>query len=198
MLAQRTMTQQAPRRVVYTAPGAHTFTVPAGVSLIYVTLVGGGGFGGAGSGSPNFRLGGGGGAGGAARFERTVTAGNTLSLTVGTGGQSFFAGGNSIAVHDASGDTATAFGGGAGGTSTDTIPGAGGTGGSFGGTGLWGVSSSQTGANGNTGQAAGDGAGGVFTTFRGVSGGRYGFGFQGMVTNIPNGQAGAGIVIVEW
>jgi hypothetical protein len=62
-----------------------TFTIPAGVTALKVTVVGGGGGGG------GFRAGvasgSGGGAGGASvKFLTGLTSGNTLSVTVGSGG----------------------------------------------------------------------------------------------------------------
>lgn len=63
----------------FTAIGSHTFTVPTGVTLVEVLVVGGGGGGGS--------LGGGGGAGGLIhRQEHPVTPGGTVPVTVGAGG----------------------------------------------------------------------------------------------------------------
>lgn len=73
-------------RQVFTASG--TFTVPSGVYTIYATLVGGGG--GGGGGDNNATTGGGGGGGGSGgiycRVPYLVTPGDTLTVTIGTGG----------------------------------------------------------------------------------------------------------------
>lgn len=68
----------------WTTAGAANWTVPAGVSKIYVTLVGGGG----GGGGPYNNPGGGGGAAGGYLYKAqvSVTAGDVLTITVGTGG----------------------------------------------------------------------------------------------------------------
>lgn len=70
----------------YTSPGTYSFRVPAGVRSITITAVGGGGGGG---GSTEVGRGGGGGggaAGGYTTVSRSVTPGESLSITVGAGG----------------------------------------------------------------------------------------------------------------
>lgn len=75
----------------FTTPGAFSFTVPAGVTLVSLTACGGGGGGAAGvcsNSSGSLKRGGGGGGGGAAVFGKkvSVTPGQTISGTVGAGG----------------------------------------------------------------------------------------------------------------
>ena len=81
-----------------------TWTVPTGVSKFMVEMWGGGGGG---------SRGGGGGAGGYIRATRSVTAGTSVSITIGGGGLNSSAtaanGGNTVVV--AGSGTATAFGG---------------------------------------------------------------------------------------
>ena len=69
----------------FDTPGANTFTVPGGVTSVTIKLWGGGG----GAGQDDPYLGenaGGGGGGGYASKVLTVTPGQVLSFTVGTGG----------------------------------------------------------------------------------------------------------------
>lgn len=89
-------------------PGSFTFTVPAGVSRVQVTCIGGGG--GGGNATTNFRVGTGGGSGGYAKTYVTgLTPGATVAVTVGIGGAAGAAGGTS-----SFGTVCTATGGGAG------------------------------------------------------------------------------------
>lgn len=74
-----------------TTVGSNTWTVPSGVKLIYVTLVGGGGGGGGGyytsSYATDYLNGGSGGAGQILyRFQVPVTPGSALTVVVGVGG----------------------------------------------------------------------------------------------------------------
>ncbi len=70
--------------VSFTAPGSHTWTVPAGVTTITVEAWGGGG---AGGGVTGYAAGGGGGAGGQyAKKVVAVSAGDTYTVVVGAGG----------------------------------------------------------------------------------------------------------------
>lgn len=68
----------------FTTPGAFSFTVPAGVTLVSLTACGGGG----GGGSGYTDQGGGGGGGGAAVFGKkiSVSPGQIIKGTVGSGG----------------------------------------------------------------------------------------------------------------
>ena len=69
----------------FDTPGAFSFTVPAGVTLISITACGGGG---GGCASSNIACGCGGGGGAAVLgMKRTVTPGQVISGTVGAGGQ---------------------------------------------------------------------------------------------------------------
>ena len=68
-----------------------TFTIPAGVSKLKVTILGGGGGGGGGAAAigkygTTFYGAGGGGGGTAIQFISSVTPGNTITVTVGSGG----------------------------------------------------------------------------------------------------------------
>lgn len=76
---------------VDSTPGSRSFTVPAGVTSIRETVIGGGGGGGEG---PSGRGTGGGGAGGARRI-RAVTPGQVINYTVGEGGSVNTSGGTS-------------------------------------------------------------------------------------------------------
>jgi len=62
----------------YTSPGTYSWTCPAGVTAVTLTLVGGGGSGAS--------IGGGGGAGGALRVRVATSPGTTYSIVVGSGG----------------------------------------------------------------------------------------------------------------
>lgn len=74
--------------IEYDTAGKYTYTVPAGVRVIYVTACGGGGGGGAGSYLSRSYYGGGGGGGGAAvvRYPLYVKNQEKISITVGSGG----------------------------------------------------------------------------------------------------------------
>jgi hypothetical protein len=98
------------RGQVFTSTG--TFTVPAGVSAVKVTVVGGGGGGGRGLDSSSSG-GGGGGAGFGFKWITGLTAGATVSVTVGAGGAQQTNGGTS-----SFGAYISATGGSAGGSST--------------------------------------------------------------------------------
>ncbi len=70
---------------IYSTPGAHTFTVPTGVSSVNVVVVGGGG--GGGGGNNGWGSGAGGGCGGTiAGTSMSVTPGQNIALNVGAGG----------------------------------------------------------------------------------------------------------------
>jgi hypothetical protein len=81
---------------LFTTPGIHTFTVPAGVTSICVVVVGGGG-----AGAPYFGMGGAGG-GLAYKNNITVTPGANCTITVGAGGVS-----NTINVFSTTADSGT-------------------------------------------------------------------------------------------
>lgn len=75
-------------QATYITSGAHTFTVPIGVGFIVATIIGAGGGGAAGHGSITTIIGGGGGGGGDFVYKKgyAVTAGETINITVGVGG----------------------------------------------------------------------------------------------------------------
>jgi hypothetical protein len=79
--------QQAPVRLlaIFSTAGGTTFTVPSETYWIYGEVVGAGG-GGAGHNTNTTNTGGGGGAGGYAAGWFPVTPGNSISITVGSGG----------------------------------------------------------------------------------------------------------------
>jgi hypothetical protein len=148
---------------VYTS--TTTFTIPAGVTKLKVTVVGGGGNGGV-----NGSVGGGGGGGGgtAIVWLTGLTPGNTLVATVGgVGGTSSIASGTQVIT------TASATGGGAGGSN-----GSGGTGGA----GSGGTININGGYGGLAASVSGTG------TFSGYGGASF---FAGEVVNVAN--AGTGI-----
>lgn len=72
----------SPQKQIFTAGG--TFTIPAGVTSAKVTVIGAGG-GGGGSNGANAGMGGGSG-GWSEKWLSALTPGNTLTVTVGTGG----------------------------------------------------------------------------------------------------------------
>jgi hypothetical protein len=156
----------------YTTAGTYTFTVPSDITTISAVVVGGGG-GGAGADNAQIRnaTNGGGGGGGLAYGTISVTPGETLTITVGTGGNGGVADGN----------------GGAGGTSTivrsatTLLSGGGGTGGIFRNNG-----NSTGGASGGTDRIGGGsgGAGGTQSANGGATGGGGAGGYSG------NGGAG--------
>ena len=111
-----------------------SYTVPAGVATVFVTIVGGGGA--SGVSYPAQAYEGGGGGGGAAYVFYPIynAAGYVLNFTVGSGGQGSGNGGGTTTLSTLSGNYGLSLtaGGGAGGTaSTDEISGNGGTGGSI-------------------------------------------------------------------
>lgn len=74
-------TMNEPTEVTYTTPGTYSFIVPAGVTSVSVVAVGGGGGGGASGFS-----GSGGGGGLSYRNNVSVTAGQSITISVGAGG----------------------------------------------------------------------------------------------------------------
>src|SRR6185436_13723730 len=72
----------APNLTFFTTPGG-TFTVPAGVTVVYIDGCAPGGSGGGGQASANTAGGGGGGAGmGVANYPMAVTPGSALTITI--------------------------------------------------------------------------------------------------------------------
>jgi hypothetical protein len=92
-------TQYSPSARSFTTPGAHSWTVPDGITSVLVLITGGGG-GGAGGGSITsgegdaYTGGGGGGGGEILQANYVVTPGQTLNITVGGGGSPGFADAN--------------------------------------------------------------------------------------------------------
>ncbi len=193
-----------PSPQIFTSSG--TFTIPAGVTAAKVTVVAGGGAGG-GSDAGNTKSGAGGSSGSVGiKWLSGLTPGNTLIVTVGTGGlgASNAAGNNGNASSVASGTqtiTSITTTGGNGGQSVGVFPSsytpivAQGTGGDINAKSSAGYPALSTAVPGGGGQsifAAGSelGASGQF------GGGGAGIANQGI--NVAGGNGGNGIVIFEW
>jgi uncharacterized repeat protein (TIGR01451 family) len=150
----------------FTTPGSWSYTVPAGVYAVSVTLVGAGG----GGGGADAYGGGNGGNGGSISAIVAVQPGQTLSGYVGGGGATGWTSGNGGSYVYCSGNgSATAGGGGAGGAANCPNSSVGGY---SGGGGAGGGASSLALAGTYLLQAAGGGGGGGGTEFvAGASGG---------------------------
>jgi hypothetical protein len=195
---------------VFTSNG--TFTIPSGVTAVKVTVIGGGGSGAGGLvGDPTYFASGGGGGGSAIKYLTSLTSGNTLSITIGSGAASVSGGGSgsgggtsSVASGTQSITTISATGGGAGlvGTSSIASGGSGGLGSNGdlnikGGGGGVANNSSGSGAGGSSilgGGGRGVGGGGAT---QGENGGAYGGGGSGSF-NGTSGAGASGVVIFEW
>jgi hypothetical protein len=173
---------------LFTSSG--TFTVPAGVTTVWLTGSGGGGGGGASWAAVG---GGGGGAHAVVSYPVTVTPGANYAVTIGQGG----AGAPAGSWADGNPGTATTFGtlaslggGGAG-------RGNGGLGGAPGGTGgAWGGSGARD--NGG-GSIFGNGGMGGGVDGIGLPGGGYGGGGGGATMQYSNaGRGSPGFLLVEW
>jgi hypothetical protein len=195
-------------QALVTASGQSTWTVPVGVSSISAVAIGGGG-GGRDSGN-----GGAGGAGGALAYGTiVVTSGETLYLTIGTGGQSGSTSGSSGGVtairrgsHGGTNLLVAAGGGGAasaGSTATSSTGGSGsinncvpGTTCFAGGSGGNASSSSSTGGGGGAGGYSGAGGNGGLNGAAGASstGGGGGGGGGGSSSNGSGGGGGVGLL----
>ena len=191
----------------YTTAGTYTFTVPAEVTSISAVVIGGGG-GGGGADDAQIRneTNNGGGGGGLAYGTIAVTPGETLNITVGTGG----AGGVADAIAGGAGGTSTIVrsattllsgGGGAGGRYrsqglTDAGGASGGTarigGGSGGNSGTGSGNSGATGGGGAGGYSGNGGAGGAFNSAGSASTGAGGGGGGGYNTTSDTLRAGGG------
>ena len=165
--------------VVFSSTG--TTTVPAWATVMRVYVVGGGGGGGSSDGS-----GGGGGGGGAAlgfQSGQTVVPGQTVTVTIGTGGAVDADGVDSTVVCNST--TTTGAKGSKGLPNSGTTQGAGGAGGVGGGNG---------GAGGGSGAATtngGGGGGGAGANTNGGAGNTNGTaGTKGTTTNSPSSGAG--------
>lgn len=200
-----------------------SFTVPDGVTEIFVSGCGGGGGGGGGAGSSSSAGPGGGGGGGAGRSavkERfTVTPGQVIAVTIGTAGSggsgSTTNGGNGSAGGSTSLAGLISLSGGGGGNGGNGSTGSGGDGGAPGG--QWGTDAQipSTGGNGGSGGSGpfgtggGGGRGGLSagTTVSGTIAFGFGAGGAGGGSNYSSttGRSGAaglngmpGLLIIEW
>ena len=197
-----------PSMQVFTSSG--TFTVPAGVTKLKVTVVGGGASGYGASGVNAAFMGGraGGDAGGAAIKTITVTPGDAIAVTIGAGGAS---GSSSSAGGTSSfGAHCSATGGGAASTFTGGVGGTGSSGDLNLGGGAGGAGSYHAAGDGTSGNTGGTGGNSIFgggglakTNTTGGTGNAYGAGGGGGSsdhnTGTFNGGAGAsGVVIVEY
>ena len=164
---------------IFTSSG--TFTVPAGVTEVYVSMCGGGG--GGGGGGSNSKGGPGGGAGAYFKKPVTVTPGATYTITVGAGGA-----------------------GGAGSTTVNGQPGQAGGTSSFGsllsatgGGGGGGATQSSDGTKGTPGTAPGGFPGRDSDSYFGWGYGiGYGSGGSGGSTGSKGGDGAPGFVLIEW
>lgn len=195
MLANRLLSSASSRRQLFLASG--TFTVPSGVTTLYVTTIGPGGDGG--TFGPTFGAGGGG-AGGGAYAYRTVAPGDTFTVTVALGTIT-------VAQHNIGGSPYLAAS--AGGVPSNNAGGSGGAG-SVIGTG-WTTISTYTGSVGN-GTSTANGASGASFSYRNAegTGGAGGIGAAGSnATGFGAGGGGGavgsagglgvgGFVLFEW
>lgn len=197
---------------IYTS--SDTFTAPASVTKVYLSMCGGGG-GGGGSGDDASEAGGGGGSGGSLiNYPFTVTPGNSYTVTIGTGGTAGVGGTNGTnggagvaTVFDSVSATGGNFGSGgtggspgSGGTAGGTYNSSGQTAGSFmtGGIGAAGVSNV---GGGGGGTPFGGGGGGGSANTAGTAGAANtggGGGGAGSVTGRDGGAGGSGICIVMY
>jgi hypothetical protein len=175
--------------------GSGTFTIPAGVTKVKVTVVGGGGNGANGGSALGSGGGGGGGGGAAIEIISGLTPLSTVSVTVGgVAGTSSF-GAYCSATGGASGSGGTAGAGGVGSGGQLNIGGAHGT---------WPTSTSGSsaayGEGGNGGSSFLGGGGSANTASNnGTSGQSYGGGGGGGSTSGGSGGSGAaGVVFVEY
>lgn len=192
----------------FTTPGNYTWTVPAGVTSINVTAIGGGGGGG---GMWGASAGATGGAGAVVKSTLGVTPGQVLMLVVGGGGGAgasgpgsggFYTcgggggGGGSTDVDAATSNPIIAGGGGGGGSCTEQT--AGGSAGAAGGAGNAGVTNSTSATTGGSGGSGGiGGAGGTGTMATPGAAGGNGSGGSGGAggsngSSYPGGTGGSG------
>lgn len=191
-----------------------TFTIPAGITSVKVTVIGAGGGGGGSDAGATFNGSGGGSGGSAIKWLSGLTPANTLTVTVGTGGTvtSGAAGGNGVASSVASGTqvitTITANGGSGGGSAAGVlVGGAGATAGTGGDLNLAGISAANAAPIATMSNWGGPGAasilgGGGGTVFAGagVTGNAFGGGGSGAGGGAARagGVGAAGLVIFEW
>lgn len=178
---------------------SQTWTIPAGVTKLKVTVVGGGGNGGNGSGARP-RASGGGGGGAAIKYFTNLTPGNTLTVTVGSAG-----GTSSVASGTQTISTISATGGANGANALNSA--AGGNGGigsggtlNIGGSG-GGAAETSTLFSGHGGNSifGGGAAGRANDDSNGNPGRQYGGGGGGATGETRTGGAGfQGVVIFEY
>jgi len=190
-----------PKQQIFTGNG--TFTIPAGVTAVKSTVVGGGG---AGCGSTTGTVGGGGGGGGTAiKWLSGLTPGNTITVTVGSGGTGVSNaagnnGGNS-SISSGTQTITTVTGGGGTGSPNGKTAGSGGTCANgdlniVGCDGTFGIAGTCGGTGGSS--TLGGGGRGSFS-FTGAPGGNFGGGGGGAEGNtFAGGNGAAGLVIFEW
>lgn len=185
-----------------------TFTIPAGITRLKVTVVGGGGGGNQGYGggccAPGFPGVGGGGGCTAVKWLTGLTPGNTLTITIGSGGAGELAGspftaaqngGQSSVSSGTQSITTISAGGGSGATQYAGVPGSGGSTSS-------GADITFPGGNGGLGGGSislgGPGGNSLFSTVAhykstAKNGTNYGGGGAGF-----GGNGAGGVVIFEW
>lgn len=199
----RTSAGQTLTTVIFSAVGTTDWTVPAGVTTVSGTTIGGGG-GGAGSDGGRNQGNGGGGGGGLSFGSFAVSAGQVYRITVGGGGAAGGTDANGVSGNTSqiSGTTGVLLRGGgggrgltrstaaaAGGTSTGSARTTGGTGGNGGGA----TDNNQGGGGGGAGGYTGNGGngGGTGAGSNGAGGGGGGAGS----TNSGQGYGGGGVGI---
>lgn len=193
----------APFSNVQAFTSGNTFTVPSGVTKLWVEVYGAGGGGAGSNGGSAYGSGGGGGAGGVAMGFLTVTPSQQITVTVGSGGTAGGSGGtgntSSFSTLSATGGSGGAMGdaggwGGAGGTgSGGSINQSGGAGGGGGGT-----AGASAGGSGGSNTRGGGGRGSSYAGGGGVAGSVYGGGGGGTAGTSTGGAGGGGGVIVWW
>jgi hypothetical protein len=194
---------------VFTSSG--TFTIPAGITKIKVTVVGGGG--GASGANGTGSSGGGAGGGAAIKILSGLTPSNTLTVTVGSGGNGSAytstggSGGSSSLASGTETITTISATGGAGGRSNGSLQGSTGGVGSGGDLNIRGGASqggSQSSANGgwSVGQGGNSilGGGAPAMSTLGTDGGLYGGGGGSRIytSSGTGGDGAAGVVIIEY
>jgi hypothetical protein len=209
---QKITTQEVGSRIrlAYGSPGAQSWTVPADITRVFVTLWGGGAGGGGADGLQS--AGAGGGPGGYASGWQDVTPGQVVNFAVGAGG----AGGSAGSGNGSGGGTTSflglsATGGSGGGAGVGGIQGTSATSGSGSG-GSLNLSLSNSGIGFHTVNGVGDvitvggfgGAsyGGSFSgpnvSTGGLNGSFSGGGGSGASANAAGGTGGAGLVLIEY
>ena len=173
---------------VFTVPGRHEWTVPAGVTSVSVVCIGGGGAGSGGSG----------GGGGGLRWLNNiaVTPGAQVAVVVGAGGRAASSGNGGSSSFAAS---LTAYGGtgssgppGRGGSGTNGRGGRGGNGGSGGGGGAGGYTGNGGDGGASTGGGGAGGAGGGGGEVSSDGGGGGGVGIYGQGRDGSGGSTSGG------